>query len=240
MNTNFDRDATTWNRSPSLQPRLPLLNSSHITCVNNLLFLRVDHPSECDFVSFKCGSNCPVPLWVHLTLGSNKFTLKNVEWFEIILFVYIMIINKIIGIWPKSIFLFWIHHCNQSFNHLGSIGGVCWDVPRVDWCSVSLYPLSYICVFSTYLPVLPCHCSPLSFLLSYSPSFVHFILTPLLFLPVFPSSLSLRCRCVVTRAALARGSRIPRPSMSQGCSREASRESSRDTSPVRSFTPLGE
>ncbi|XP_069552084.1 CLIP-associating protein 2 isoform X32 [Brachyistius frenatus] len=37
----------------------------------------------------------------------------------------------------------------------------------------------------------------------------------------------------------ARGSRIPRPSMSQGCSREASRESSRDASPVRSFTPLG-
>ncbi|XP_014910494.1 CLIP-associating protein 2 isoform X14 [Poecilia latipinna] len=36
----------------------------------------------------------------------------------------------------------------------------------------------------------------------------------------------------------ARGSRIPRPSMSQGCSREASRESSRDTSPARSFTPL--
>nr|XP_055074871.1 CLIP-associating protein 2 isoform X48 [Misgurnus anguillicaudatus] len=36
-----------------------------------------------------------------------------------------------------------------------------------------------------------------------------------------------------------RGSRIPRPSVSQGCSREASRESSRDTSPVRSFTPLG-
>uniref|UniRef100_A0A4W4G8C3 TOG domain-containing protein n=1 Tax=Electrophorus electricus TaxID=8005 RepID=A0A4W4G8C3_ELEEL len=43
-----------------------------------------------------------------------------------------------------------------------------------------------------------------------------------------------------TRLSVARGSRIPRPSVSQGCSREASRESSRDTSPVRSFTPLGE
>ncbi|XP_069469268.1 CLIP-associating protein 2 isoform X17 [Ambystoma mexicanum] len=42
-----------------------------------------------------------------------------------------------------------------------------------------------------------------------------------------------------SRLSVARGSRIPRPSVSQGCSREASRESSRDTSPVRSFLPLG-
>nr|XP_060637679.1 CLIP-associating protein 2 isoform X5 [Anolis sagrei ordinatus] len=41
-----------------------------------------------------------------------------------------------------------------------------------------------------------------------------------------------------SRLSVARGSRIPRPSVSQGCSREASRESSRDTSPVRSFAPL--
>ncbi|KAF7213724.1 transcript variant X16 [Nothobranchius furzeri] len=39
------------------------------------------------------------------------------------------------------------------------------------------------------------------------------------------------------RLGLAR-SRIPRPSMSQGCSRDTSRESSRDTSPARGFAPL--
>ncbi|XP_053531136.1 CLIP-associating protein 2 isoform X14 [Ictalurus punctatus] len=54
-------------------------------------------------------------------------------------------------------------------------------------------------------------------------------------LSVAPSNVS----HIYNGAKGARGSRIPRPSVSQGCSREASRESSRDTSPVRSFTPLG-
>lgn len=62
--------------------------------------------------------------------------------------------------WLKSIFLFWIHQCNRPLNHFGSIGGVCWDVPRVDWCSAGLYLLTHVCFFRV-----PSHSSlsPLTF-----------------------------------------------------------------------------
>ncbi|XP_031442079.1 CLIP-associating protein 2 isoform X14 [Clupea harengus] len=53
-------------------------------------------------------------------------------------------------------------------------------------------------------------------------------------LSVAPSSLT----HIYNGSKGGRVSRIPRPSVSQGCSREASRESSRDASPVRSFGPL--
>lgn len=183
-----------------------------------------------------------MPLWVYLTLSSNKFTLKNLGCFAVILFLYIMIINKILHRNMSLIYFF-------SFEFIIAIGHSIISVPLEEY--VELFPeltgVPSVCIFCHMFVFFP-HTFPFflvtthlcPFLLSYSPSSVHFVLTPLLFLPVFPSSLSLRCRCVVTRAALARGSRIPRPSMSQGCSREASRESSRDTSPVRSFTPLGE
>lgn len=120
-----------------------------------------------------------------------------------------------------------MEECVKMFPELTCVPSVC------IFCHVFVfYPCAFpfflvtthLCLFSTVLFSLSCpFCSYATALPS-----------------GFPSSLSLRCRCVVTRAALARGSRIPRPSMSQGCSREASRESSRDTSPVRSFTPLGE
>ncbi|CAL9689921.1 unnamed protein product [Knipowitschia caucasica] len=52
------------------------------------------------------------------------------------------------------------------------------------------------------------------------------------------ASLSLCGKSLVPSYRTLARSRIPRPSMSQGCSRDTSRESSRDTSPARGFTPL--
>lgn len=116
--------------------------------------------------------------------------------------------------------------------------------------SLLLFIVSFMSL-SMYLPPSPfvtVHVCLSSLWIFFVPSPYFRVLTTTSLPSTPPSSSSCSSSSCFTSAAarrhnlvvLARGSRIPRPSMSQGCSREASRESSRDTSPVRSFTPLGE